>query len=125
MWLNEGLAVLAVDRLLGRPTVKTDTLDVVARSASGKPIRRVNTVNEKNQDAVVALYIRGYWIARYLEEVRPGLLERLLTRRRRHAELEGQIANALGMSREAFWNSIGGIVASHFGQPSTPGEQLG
>jgi len=125
MWLNEGLAVLAADRLLGRPTVKTDTLDVVARSASGEPIRRVNSVNEKNQDAVVALYIRGYWIARYLEEVQPGLLESLLARPRRHAELEGQIANALGMSREAFWNSIGGTVASHFGQPSTPGEQLG
>lgn len=114
MWLNEGLAVLAVDRLLGRPTVKAETLDVLAQPANKKTLRRIGAVTEKNQDAVIALYIRGYWIARYLEEVRPGLLESLFTRRYRHAELEGRIAAALGLSREAFWSSINGMVVSYF-----------
>lgn len=119
MWLNEGLAMLTVDRLLGQPTVKAETLDVLTSQASSKPIKRVTRVTEKNQDAVIALYVRGYWIARYLEETRPGLLRSLLTRRYRHAELEGKIAAALEMNRKTFWNSIDGMIVSHFKQPPT------
>lgn len=119
MWLNEGLAVLMVDRLLGRPTVKAETLDALARSTGSKALKRVGAITEKNQDAVIALYIRGYWIARYLEEVRPGLLKSLLSQRLSHAEIESKIAGSLDLDRQDFWNSIEGIVASYFRQPST------
>lgn len=117
MWLNEGLAMLAVDRLLGRPTVKAETLDVLARLESSKTLKRVGIITEKNQDAIIALYVRGYWITRYLEETQPGLLKSLFTKRYRHAELEGKIAAALGMSRKEFWGSIDGFIVSHFEQP--------
>lgn len=114
-WLNEGLAMLAVDRLLGRLTIKAETLDVLARMAGSQNVTRIGTITEKNQDAIIALYIRGYWIARYLEEAQPGLLKSLLTRRYRHTALEDKIAAALVMSREAFWSSIDEMIVSHFG----------
>ena len=114
MWLNEGLAVLTVDRLRGKPTVKQETLDLLARSAGGENLQRVGKISTRNQDAVIYLYVRGYWITRYLEDAHPGLIKSFLSQRRSHTELENKVVSALNMSREAFWNDIDGMVVSHF-----------
>jgi hypothetical protein len=114
MWLNEGLAMLMVDRLLKKPTVKAETLDILARSTSDKTLARVGRITEKNQDAVVTLYVRGYWIVRYLEEKRPDLLRGLLAQRYSHVELESKIASSLDIDYGTFWNSIDGMIISHF-----------
>lgn len=115
MWLNEGLAMLMVDRLLEKQTVRHETLDVLARSAGAQNLQRVGTISAKNQDAVIYLYVRGYWIVRYLEDVRPDLLRNLLAQRHSRTELEERIAGALDMDRETFWSSIDSMAASHFG----------
>ncbi|MBN1428404.1 MAG: hypothetical protein JXB07_08465 [Anaerolineae bacterium] len=114
MWLNEGLAMLSVDRLLGKATVKTATLAALARSASSSTLSQVSTITEKNQDAVIYLYVRGYWVTRYLENVQPGLIKNLLTQPYSHAGLESKIATALDMDRETFWSSIDDMVVDHF-----------
>jgi hypothetical protein len=67
-----------------------------------------------DQDALVYQYVRAYWLTRYLEETRPGLLKGLLSRRYSHDELESQVATAYGKEREEFWNEIDENLVSHF-----------
>jgi len=112
VWLNEGLALLTVDRLFDRPTIKCETVEVL-RHAPGKTndSRRLDL---KNPDAVVYLYVRGYWLTRYLEETRPGLLQGLLVRHYSHNELESRIAFAYGREQQAFWREADDTVAAHF-----------
>jgi len=62
----------------------------------------------------VYLFVRGYWIVRYLEDTQPGLLRTLLAERHGHKALEDKLASALGMTREEFWGRIDGVVATHF-----------
>ena len=65
---------------------------------------------------MVYLYVRGYWLTRYIEETRPELLKSLLARRYSHNELEGKIAAAYAMERQRFWGEIDGTLAAHFKQ---------
>ncbi len=114
LWLNEGLAMVAVDKLFGRPTVEPETLAALTRSSRPTGPRSYRRVSVKDPDALVYQYIRGYWLTRYLDEAQPGLLKRLLARRSSHRALEGEVAAALGMERAAFWRAIDGVVVAHF-----------
>lgn len=120
VWLNEGLAMVTVDRFLGQPTVKEETFAALARSSGAAKSSRYPWFTTQDPDAIVVLYVRGYWLVRYLEETRPGLLKSLLTRRYRHDDLEGRIASAFGIGREEFWREIDGMMAARFAAVSVP-----
>lgn len=113
-WLNEGLAMLAVDRYAGRPTVRPETLAVVEHRAGSTSFKRRERIRVRDEDATVYQYVRGYWLARYLEETRAGLLKRLLARPRRRGKLEREIAAAYGQEAEAFWGAVECMAVSHF-----------
>ena len=113
-WLHEGLAMLTVDRLLERPTIKSETIEALHRLPDNTNGAR--KLNLRDPDAMVYLYIRGYWLSRYIEETRPGLLKGLLARRHSHSELENRIADAYGMEQQRFWREMDGIVSAHFKQ---------
>ena len=104
--------MLTVDRLVERPTIKNETIAALHRSPGNTSGAR--KLNLRDPDAVVYLYVRGYWLTRYIEETRPGLLKGLLTRRYSHNELEGKIAAAYGVERQRFWREMDGTVAAHF-----------
>jgi hypothetical protein len=113
-WLHEGLAMVTVDRLAGRPTVKAETLAALAsRSGELGPQGRARALSA-DPEALVYLAVRGYWITRYLAEVEPGLLKAQLARPQSHEALEGALAAGLEMSREEFGDQIDGVVATHF-----------
>ena len=114
VWLHEGLAMLTVDRFFKRPTIKSETIETLHRLPGNTNGAR--KLDLKDPDAVVYLYVRGYWLTRYIEETRPGLLKGLLTRRYSHSELEGKIATACGMELQEFWREMNGIVAAYFEQ---------
>ena len=103
-WLHEGLAMVTVDRLAGRPTVKAETLGALARPGTGQGRAPLD------QEALIYLAVRGYWIARYLDEARPDLLKKRLARRLPHDALEGALAAELGVD----WSGIDALVVSHF-----------
>ena len=115
-WLKEGHAMVTVDRYMGKPTVKHETLETLEmlEALAGKPGYR--KVSMQDQDAAVYLYTRGYWITRYLDETQPELLRSLLQRRQSQSALETKVAAALGMERDAFWSEIDGMVVEHFGK---------
>jgi hypothetical protein len=111
VWLHEGLAMVTVDRFAERRTVRPETLEVVARWSERAGPGGIEELHLGDPDAVVYLYVRGYWLTRYIEETRPGLLKGLLTRSRRSIsrdELESEIAAAYGKGREEFWGGIDG-----------------
>jgi hypothetical protein len=114
VWLHEGLAMLTVDRFFGWSTIKRETIETLHRSSGNTNGAR--KLNLKDPNAVVYLYARGYWLTRYIEETRPGLLKGLLARRYSHNELENKIASAYGMERQRFWGEIEGTVAARFKQ---------
>lgn len=113
-WLHEGLAMVSVDRLRGRPSVNRETLDLmealsIRTSPSGYPRSSL-----KDAEAWVYLYARGYWLTHYLVATQPMLLRELLARRRTHREVENEVANAFGKSHEEFWNGIDEVLVRHF-----------
>ncbi|MBN2394658.1 MAG: hypothetical protein JXR84_28260 [Anaerolineae bacterium] len=111
-WLNEGLAMLTVDHFVGHPTVKAETITPLAHAPDTPRSRRY----PQNPDALVYLYVRGYWLTRYFEETQPGLLKGLLIQRYPRAELEARIATAYGMEQAVFWRDLDERVAAYFKQ---------
>lgn len=107
-WLNEGIAAVTVDRFLGKQTIRTDTLDVIRKFS---PKERPPTYRELSRlrgEAIVYHSVRGYWLVRYLEGQRPGLLKRILSTSRKSQTIEDEIAVALGVDPDEFWKVIDG-----------------
>ena len=115
-WLNEGLAMVMVDKFAGKPTVRYDSLDVLERSSDKDSVGGRQKLRVGDEDALVYRYVHGYWLTRYIEETRPGLLKELLSRRWQHDELEGKIATAYGKRQEGFWGEMDKDLISHFKQ---------
>lgn len=113
MWLNEGVAMLAVDGLLERETVQPSTLDLVARypcPGTGDYRRLPNM----GADTIVYHYARGYWATRYLQEAHPDLLRGLLAERMRPRAIDQAVAKALGLSSRKLWTEINARICGHF-----------
>jgi hypothetical protein len=117
-WLKEGLAVLMVDKFFEEVTVRYETIEVLERSPDKYNPGGRQKLRVEEEDALVNVYVRGYWLTRYIEETQPGLLKDLLSRRYQHDELEGKIATAYGKRLAGFWREIDEVLVSHFKQKS-------
>jgi len=113
-WLHEGLAMVTVDRLAGRPTVRAETLEALARPATGSRPEEGYGQRSIDREGLIYLAVRGYWVTRYLDETQPALLRRRLGRRLPHDVLESTLAAELGMDQKPFWSRIDAMVVSHF-----------
>lgn len=111
-WLHEGLAMLTVDRFVGSPTVKAETAATLAHAPDMPRSRRL----PQDPDALVYVYVRGYWLTRYFEETQPGMLKGLLTQRYPRAELEKCIPAAYNAEHAAFWRDLDRTVVAYFDQ---------
>jgi hypothetical protein len=114
MWLNEGLAMVIVDKFLGTTTVKENTLQALQHSKKEQSPGKYQKVSVRDQDAMVYHTVRGYWIVRYLVDTRPDLLKRLLKERHGHEALEEKIATSYSMDRKEFWAAIDGMLVTRF-----------
>ncbi len=115
-WLKEGLSMLAVDRYAGRPTVRPETLAALVRAADVS----AKEMSVDDPEALVYLYVQGYWLTRYLEETRPGLLQELLAQPCEACVWDERVAQALGEAPQTFWDRIDGAIAAHFGATQAP-----
>ncbi len=118
-WLHEGLAMVTVDMYGGKPTVRGETVEILGRWSDKAEAGADQKMRVADQDAAVYLYVRGYWLTRYLEDTRPGLLKGLLTQRYSHQELEEKVASAYEVAPDEFWGDIDRAAASHFKQTET------
>jgi hypothetical protein len=120
MWLNEGLAMVTVDRYLEKQTVRGDTLDLVGQWTGGRDPARYRKIRITSPDAIVYHYARGYWLTRFLQENHPDLLTGLLKKRLGHLALERRVATAFGMKPPEFWRTIDATVVAHFRRETNP-----
>jgi len=113
-WLYEGVAMVTVDRFVGAPTVKADTIAALADSSREKSPERGGRLRVDDREAFAYHYVRGYWITRYLKDTQLELLRNLLKRPQGHEALESELAAGLELSPDTFWQEIDGIVAAHY-----------
>jgi hypothetical protein len=116
MWLNEGMAMVTVDRLAGKATVKPETVHVLKSASQGAASQGYRKVLRSDADTMVYQVVRGYWITRYIEDTQPDLVRGLLQQRQPQKALEGKVAASYGMEIERFWSNIDSMVATHFGE---------
>jgi hypothetical protein len=114
MWLNEGIATVAVDRFVGRPTIRRETLELVRgfRPKGAPPTYR--ELSRMGGEAIAYHGVRGYWLVRYLEETHPGFLRRMLAIRRDPKAIEREMAVELGMEPENLWSEIDDLIVDWF-----------
>lgn len=110
-WLNEGLAMVTSDRLLGEATVKEETLTALATEDG-----------LAKYPALSIQFIRGYWLVRYLLDVHPAFLSDLLVHPIRPNDVEKRIAALLQIDPKAFWRQTDAKTAEYFmSRSNTPG----
>ena len=113
-WLHEGLAMVTVDHLAGRPTVKSETLQTLAGESAGTQAQARFGHPSSAPDNLVRLAVRGYWITRYLAETQPALLREQIAQQQPREVLEAALAARLELEPEEFWRRIDGIERSYF-----------
>jgi hypothetical protein len=105
-WLHEGLAMVSADRCLGKPTVLQDTLYLLGNGDQAqKSAQKLNLVTQSREE-IVLLYVRGYWLTRYLTDTQPELVNVLLSKQYSQEGLEGLIAAELEIPKDTFWQEI-------------------
>ena len=105
-WLHEGLAMVSADRCLGKPTVLQDTLYLLGNGDQAQKSAQKLNLNTQSREEIVLLYVRGYWLTRFLTDTQPDLVNLLLSKHRNQPELEGLIAAELEIPKDTFWQEI-------------------
>jgi len=114
MWLNEGIATVTVDRFLDRPTIRQETLAFMQGFMPKAPPPTYRELSRMGGEAIAYHGVRGYWLVRYLEGVRPGFLRNAFTSGLDPKTIAREAATALDMEPARFWHDIDGVVAAHF-----------
>jgi hypothetical protein len=123
LWINEGIAMVTVDRFFRSATVRKDTLQSLDHPGSKRSVGKYRNIPKMKQKDLAYHYVRGYWITRYLADAYSELLRELLKKKQRHRSIEKQIASAVGIPHSIFWHDIDRIVFEHFARESQTGEQ--
>lgn len=113
-WFNEGLAMVGVDHCLGKQTVLQNTLELLDTQNNGRAAADQINMKTQSREQIILLYVRGYWLTRYLVETRPELVTEILSGRIVTQEIDLQIAAALDIPQDKFWPMIDPILASQF-----------
>ena len=114
MWLTEGIATVTVDRFMGRPTIRHETLAFLRDYAPKGAPPTYRELSRMEGGAIAYHTMRGYWLVRYLEEKRPGFLSRMFSERQDANAIEREMTAGLGMTPGCFWRDIDGLIAGHF-----------
>ena len=113
-WLNEGIATVTVDRFLGRPTIRQETLEFMRGFVPKGAPPTYRELSRMGVEAIAYHGMRGYWLVRYLEEKRPGFLRYMFSLRQDARAIEREMVAELGMEPKSFWSDIDGVIVGHF-----------
>jgi len=113
-WLYEGLAMVSVDAFCGAETIRPETLSTLERYSGTFSTQGRKRLRLRDPSAVVYLYCRGYWLTRFIEETRPGLLKVLFSGKLSASGVERRIGDAYKKQHPDFWDQADGIVAEYF-----------
>jgi len=119
-WLNEGLAAVSVDRFMGQPTIREDSLGLLRHNPTKSSPPSYRAMARLRGEALAYHAIRGYWIVRFLEDTQPGFLRGLLSTRQAPAAIERLVAEHLDLQPHGLWREIDDLVVRHFGDRGRP-----
>ncbi len=123
MWLNEGVAMVSVDRYFGKQTVKNSTLKIAAGVWAKHRDGAYPDFSRMKHEEVVYHYARGYCFARFLQQCHPDLLQEIMSVRQRQHSLEKRLASVLGCSHGSLWQTIDNSLLLHFGNGAASGDR--
>lgn len=112
-WLNEGIAIVTVDRFSGSPTIRPETLSFMERFEPKATPPTYRALSRMGLDAIAYHSVRGYWLVRYLEEKHPGFLKREFLQNKDAKTIGREIIIELGMEPERFWMDIDRVVVDY------------
>ena len=118
-WLNEGLAMVTVDLLVGKPTVRPETVAALAATPSSSYRRKYPAFSAKAPEEFIRYFVLGYWRVRFLEETRPGLLRKLLAKGRRPGNWLLEIAAACELEPGSAGADLDRAALEHFQEKAT------
>lgn len=65
-------------------------------------------------EAIAYHGVRSYWLVRYLEEVHPGFIRLVFSRRLDSGQIEQELAEVFDMDSRGFWSKIDWMIADYF-----------
>ena len=68
----------------------------------------------QSREQIILLYVRGYWMTRYLVENHPELIRELLSGGHTADDFEARIAAALEIPVNKFWQQVDPLLVDHF-----------
>lgn len=113
-WLNEGLAVRMTDHFAGNPMIKDASLQIMKESIKKPELSNYRSLSTQDMDTLRYIYIRSYWIVRFIDETRPDLLKRLFGSSKPATDYEAEIASGIGLTKQSFWNEVDQTITSHY-----------
>ena len=112
--------MVTVDKFAGHPTVKQETLGMLDSSGEGKKPDSYRKVRIKDDDQLVYLYVRGYWITRMMVESRAEGLHDLLSAGYSSDEITVHMANLLDIKPDELWSEIDKRVLATYQSDNCP-----
>ena len=113
-WLHEGLAMVTADCCLDKQTVRADTLQLLKESSHKLKSSEQINLKVQSREEIVLIYIRGYWLTRFLAQSSPDLLMSLLKAQKSSEALELSIAEEYDFKPEDFWLEMQERVVAQF-----------
>jgi len=113
-WLNEGIAVLTVERYLGKQTIHPDTLALLREHEPKTEPLSYRQLSFQSGKTLAYHNVRGYWLTRFLEEQQPGFLRSSFSSPQMLADLHQNMAERLDMKQDIFWQRIDAVLAASF-----------
>ncbi len=114
IWLNEGIAMVTVDRFVGKQIVRMDTLDLVKNFSAHTQPPTQRELFRLDKEKIAYHTIRGYWLVKYIEELNPGFLKNLFSQSPHSKSINENIITALKMDLATFWANIDDVLVRHF-----------
>lgn len=110
VWLHEGLAMRTADLCAGKQTVRPDSLDLLRYSNKG----RITRYDLKDEAVLVLLYLRSYWLVRWLESEHLESLKKHFDKPHSPKEFEIWIAKLMGFPVNLLWSQMDLFLADYF-----------
>lgn len=104
LWLNEGIAMLSVDKYLKKQTVREDTLERLKTSGLKRPLG-YREAQRNGVEGMVLAYCQGYWVTRYLKEKKPEVLKKILQKKHSANEIDTILKDGLGIKKD-LWKTL-------------------
>lgn len=113
MWLNEGIAMVSVDRYLGRRTISEGTLALLRADPPRCAPPGYRQMTRMDARTITLHTARGYWLVDLLETTRPGFLKDILSDPEKLHFVGLRMAELLGLNRERFWQEVDELLVDN------------